>query len=495
MKKKRISFGCTNHSNGSVLICGGLDQDSNYLDTVELYDVLLDTVRVLPPLPTPRSGCVAVSIKGRNDQDAVYVFGGRNKHYRALNTAEVYKNGQWTTLSPMPSPRCGFTAVAVPQNNKIVLLGGHDGHKLLDSVHILTLHTMQWTMGPALLQPRIGFASLLAHNTLYVMGGRNPYLAPSHQQQQYLNSCCKWDIDTHPTWQPIPSLSTPRYGCSAIATMEGRYLVVAGGYNHLGKPLQTSEIYCVPQQAWSNILPTLTTPRVGAGMAIASHNNNDDNDDSVLVFGGLNGKEFLDTIEEMSMVPKRAHANFSASTTTTTPQCQRQDDEVHDTGVEIHDFLSAPMPLKSTPSLTNKSMGMTETGVAAAAMGENPSPATTGDLLGIGLDPGVATTTSSNGGNTTNTPSSGASMGMPLSNLPPGGAGAAAVGIPLSRLPPGTSVGVPISQLPPGTEMGTPISPTNAVVGPRHDILWSSTNGSLTEEEALEIAIRESIRF
>jgi len=84
------------------------------LAALEVYDPGTGTWSALPPIPTARSGLAAAAVGGRfavafggegNDADPSGVFGELEAYDTVL--------GQWTELSPMPTPRHGIGAATL----------------------------------------------------------------------------------------------------------------------------------------------------------------------------------------------------------------------------------------------------------------------------------------------------------------------------------------------------------------------------------------------
>ena len=83
-----------------------------------MYNPRTDTWGKKAPLPTPRSGIAAATVKGR-----FYVFGGEETT-GTFDTNERYSPGtdSWETMPPLPTARHGLGAVAM--GDRIYTLGG-----------------------------------------------------------------------------------------------------------------------------------------------------------------------------------------------------------------------------------------------------------------------------------------------------------------------------------------------------------------------------------
>ena len=94
---------------GNVILIGGVDEKSQTLNTVVMYDVKTGKIKMLPCLNHKRAGCQAV-ITG----NVIVAMGGlvyETKTY--LNSVECLdlNTNVWRELSPMTTKRCFATAV------------------------------------------------------------------------------------------------------------------------------------------------------------------------------------------------------------------------------------------------------------------------------------------------------------------------------------------------------------------------------------------------
>lgn len=88
------------------------------LDDNEVYNPLDNSWKILPQMPTKRSGQAAVSVNS-----SIYVFGGQSIN-GTFSTTERYdtRTKVWSTETPLPTARLGLEAVA--DGNKIYVIGG-----------------------------------------------------------------------------------------------------------------------------------------------------------------------------------------------------------------------------------------------------------------------------------------------------------------------------------------------------------------------------------
>jgi hypothetical protein len=93
-----------------------------------------------------REGCSCVTMSNR-----LYVLGGNCRNV-PLQTVEYFdvKIGRWKYAQAMLSRRSGLTAVAVPHQRQILVVGGWDGSAVLASAELYHEDTDQWETLPAM---------------------------------------------------------------------------------------------------------------------------------------------------------------------------------------------------------------------------------------------------------------------------------------------------------------------------------------------------------
>ena len=109
---------------------------------------------------------------GSSSQEKVIVMGGWN-NTGVLDQCEMLHMTTHETveLSRMNVCRYGFAAVALSAT-EIMVIGGHDGSKALDTVEVYDTETNQWTLLPGTLStPRSMCAAVKVEDRVYVMGG------------------------------------------------------------------------------------------------------------------------------------------------------------------------------------------------------------------------------------------------------------------------------------------------------------------------------------
>ena len=166
MLQSRSSFGCTVFHN-FIFVAGGKVQKSpsQYLRSVECYDVKDDKWIAKPPLSTEREGCCLVGHQSR-----IYVLGGRNSIN--LSSIEIFDGFTWTMGKEMLRSRYDFAAVAL--SNKLLAIGGSgDDHDYYREVETYDFEEKEWKYIADLNAPRSDHGACVVNGKIYVVGGNN----------------------------------------------------------------------------------------------------------------------------------------------------------------------------------------------------------------------------------------------------------------------------------------------------------------------------------
>ena len=106
---------------GKVVIVGGFD-GTNFVDSIELFDPIAVTITSVGKLSVPRSGLSATTLL---DGRVAFVGGGNDAVELGITDTYDPKTGVITTeAAPMGQVRRGHSAVRVPYNNTVLLVGG-----------------------------------------------------------------------------------------------------------------------------------------------------------------------------------------------------------------------------------------------------------------------------------------------------------------------------------------------------------------------------------
>jgi len=101
---------------------------------------------------------------------AVYSLGGfdGSQYLRTVERLDP-RQGSWTSISSMISPRAGLSAASF--NGKIYALGGFDGQSFLNTVEVFDQRANKWEEAVPMNLQRAHGAAVVVHNILYLIGG------------------------------------------------------------------------------------------------------------------------------------------------------------------------------------------------------------------------------------------------------------------------------------------------------------------------------------
>lgn len=218
--------------------------------------------------------------------DAIYCAGG-TCYYGILRTVQRLRNGQWTTLPPLPTGRNGASAAVL--NHNLYMIGGEDFFgSTLNSVLILNLlgepstaeltkdddtgsssrittahtsksslnHVNKWQEGPALNTARASAAVAVLGASIYVAGGSGAGRGGAICSVERLNHGTQWR-EQRRSWIHMPPLTTARDAANAVALGEKLYVIGGIGgppsvdpLSHV--PLNSVEVFNPATLRWSH---------------------------------------------------------------------------------------------------------------------------------------------------------------------------------------------------------------------------------------------------
>ena len=184
----------------------------------------------------------------------------------------------------------------------VVVLGGYrQAPGATDSVLVLNLTDpdKQWREGPPMNKKRCGHAAVVCNGGVYVMGGGHrdsiwdciERMDVSELLLSFLTTTTTHD--SHWTTLTI-RLSTPRFGCCAVA-VHNRYIVVMGGYYN-NRSLSSVDII----DTNNHIViegPSMTVPRSSCSSTVIGNR--------IFVVGGRNDNGNLDSMEYLKFAKSR----------------------------------------------------------------------------------------------------------------------------------------------------------------------------------------------
>ena len=205
---------------GRIYLLGGQTTDDQQgataVNTVYELDPARGTWVEKAPMPTARSGGVAVAHAGR-----IYVAGGRVPRG---NDFAVYDPAadQWEVLPNLPSQRNHITGAAV--NGRIHIVGGRLGNGLSpvksDAHEVFDPQTRTWTTAAPMLRGRSGMNGVVARGCFHVWGGEAPTgMTPDHDYYDPRNN----------KWSSLRDMPIPIHGVVGSAFVNDLIWVTGGG--------------------------------------------------------------------------------------------------------------------------------------------------------------------------------------------------------------------------------------------------------------------------
>lgn len=144
----------------------------------------------------------------------------------------------------MPSNMADCQAVVIGDN---VYIGGGDGYTNLQSqmVMVYEINSGSWATLPHYDKKWFGMAAV--NDQLVLVGGKG--LSP----KGVTNELAVWDEGLQSWTHPFPDMPTPRHSVSAVSYQ--RWLVVAGGDDHIGSNLNKVELLDTHSKKWYESSP------------------------------------------------------------------------------------------------------------------------------------------------------------------------------------------------------------------------------------------------
>nr|VZI04432.1 unnamed protein product [Spirometra erinaceieuropaei] len=179
----------TNEESALIGVFGGCLKEGNTwtrISSCEVYDVSRDSWHKLPNLREKRWSPAAATLPGDN---RVFVFGGFDGSFYQASVEFCHlaadwqkqatspsQNEFWLPAAPMRTARSGLAAT--PFRGRILVAGGYDSQKPIDSVEMFTPPDAscclgQWTEITGMKEPRCYFTLLTSSDTIFAIGGND----------------------------------------------------------------------------------------------------------------------------------------------------------------------------------------------------------------------------------------------------------------------------------------------------------------------------------
>jgi hypothetical protein len=248
----RLHQTMTRAAGDSVIVAGGVKYAATHWDPVDRVDVYLPLEKKwksASPLIDPRSDHAAVALQ----TGMVMVIGG-NQGPRLLQSVEIYdaKNDRWFRASPLPDPRTELSAFTLPDGRVLVAGGVVGSGAATDTTWFYNPPADSWTEGPKMNLPRVQHAAVqLSSGDILFIGGDG---AASGTSERY-------DVKTE-KFVISGTLVDPRQAASAVQLPDGRVVLIGGmpPRNIDFTPLRSAEIWDPASGQWA-ALPPSPTPR------------------------------------------------------------------------------------------------------------------------------------------------------------------------------------------------------------------------------------------
>lgn len=285
----------------NLLLVGGESNSDKFFRDATIYNVseqvwIHDESRP-PAMPSARAWHSSTRL-----DDVLFVFGGEttdsdNDDRQQTNSALVYDRTYRTWYTPSisgsaPTPRAGHCGALIPNTRNIAVFGGINGNKWMNDLFIL--HDLcEWkkvrlsSIKSARPSPR-SYASLTPAAGYLVLFGGNNKSKCFNDVYFYVNETSLW---VEPV--VLGRSPKPRTGHCAVASKDGKSVIVYGGWDDQGKErIFYSDVWALRIESqtechWSCIYAgnnAGSTPGPRAGAAMCSGIGKDDGE--LLLFGG-----------------------------------------------------------------------------------------------------------------------------------------------------------------------------------------------------------------
>ncbi|KAL3989587.1 Kelch motif family protein [Acanthocheilonema viteae] len=224
----------------------------------------------LPQMESPRCSVGGAFINGK-----IIVCGGYDRG-KCLESVEEYNlsKGSWRRLADMAQCRGRFDSAVV--GNNVYAVAGSSGSVDLKTVECYDLESEKWSMILNINTKLFVLCCASLDGLIYCIGGCC--------EQSVLGECERYNPELD-EWTSISPLRTARFqaGCTSWHGL----VIVCGGCNGW-KCLDSVDAYCPKTGKWQKLAP-LKTARRGSGVAVVK--------DSLFVIGGHDGMHSLNSVE------------------------------------------------------------------------------------------------------------------------------------------------------------------------------------------------------
>ncbi|KAH3885350.1 hypothetical protein DPMN_009344 [Dreissena polymorpha] len=238
----------SNHDSGANNEVANVTQDRKF--RLDAHCTVVPVAAGDVPCPRWRHSAVAVQYQG---EEVVLIFGGRTQSYLGLNDCWLYspRNNHWTQLSTKgPQLVLCHSHTASVWNRYMVVAGGlHDNTTPLNSVHLLDLETVTWSLLTNQIQGRYSHTAHVIGDFLVLIGG----VGVSHT----LPGVAIVHLPTGSTGEfTLPAMERDQlvmlHRHTSLPLEDNKFLILGGGGNcfSFGTHLNTTPVILDISKAW-----------------------------------------------------------------------------------------------------------------------------------------------------------------------------------------------------------------------------------------------------
>jgi len=226
---------------GTVYVGGGDIAPDEGSDSVMAYNTQSSQWHILPPYIASRFSMAVV------DNKLVLVGGHDGSKYCRGSGVWQTDSCQWThPYPPMPTRRDRPSSASY--KHWLVVAGGWNGSYYLSTVEILDVETKQWSNAPPLPKPCSSMKSTVIEDTWYLMGGNIGRRSGTEIYTVSLEALVeRVDSENSKVWKELNPLN---YVCSCPLGIGGCLLAFGGNERKHGKPSSILQRYIPEISAW-----------------------------------------------------------------------------------------------------------------------------------------------------------------------------------------------------------------------------------------------------
>ena len=233
------SFHGVGSCQGCLYAVGGTMNEIGF-PLAELYNPRINS---WSPIQAPAQDARLVAVAAL--KGFLYLVGGMNPNSERLDTVCRYDpdTNSWRQVASLSSPRSSVCAVA--DDKYIYAIGGRTDEAYLNIVEKFEPRANAWTSVASMRERRACACGAVLGGNIFVFGGTWDVLGNTASRTCEMYSC------TAKQWQAISSMHVPRYHASAVAFE--KYIYVFGGFGTNGLREKTLELYDPKNNEWNDM--------------------------------------------------------------------------------------------------------------------------------------------------------------------------------------------------------------------------------------------------